>query len=79
MAMPYLKGRTAFGGEFYALLLITALAICFAVSANNLIMIYLSMEFLSITSYVLAGYLRQDRKSGEAALKYFLYGATARP
>jgi len=76
-AMPYLKGRTAYGGEFYALLLITALAICFAVSANNLILIYLSMEFLSITSYVLAGYLRQDRKSGEAALKYFLYGATA--
>ena len=76
-AMPYLKGRTAFGGEFYALLLITALAISLAVSANNLIMIYLSMEFLSITSYVLAGYLRNDRKSGEAGLKYFLYGATA--
>jgi NADH-quinone oxidoreductase subunit N len=77
MAMPYLKGRTAFGGEFYALLLIATLAICLAVSANNLIMIYLSMEFLSITSYVLAGYLRNDRKSGEAGLKYFLYGATA--
>ena len=77
IAMPYLKGRTAFGGEFYAFLLIAVLAICFAVSAINLIMIYLSMEFLSITSYVLAGYLRQDRKSGEAALKYFLYGATA--
>ena len=76
-AMPYLKGRTPFSGEFYALLLITALAICLAVSANNLIMIYLSMEFLSITSYVLAGYLRNDRKSGEAALKYFLFGATA--
>jgi proton-translocating NADH-quinone oxidoreductase chain N len=76
-AIPYLKGRTPFSGEFYALLLITALAICLAVSANNLIMIYLSMEFLSITSYVLAGYLRNDRKSGEAALKYFLYGATA--
>lgn len=76
-ALPYLKGRTAFGGEFYALLLITALAICLAVSANNLIMVYLSMEFLSITSYVLAGYFRNDRKSGEAALKYFLYGSTA--
>lgn len=77
MSMPYLKGRTPFAGEFYALLLATALAICLAVSATNLVMIYLSMEFLSITSYVLAGYLRHDRKSGEAALKYFLYGATA--
>lgn len=77
MAIPYLKGRTPFTGEFYALLLVTALAISLAVSATNLVMIYLSMEFLSITSYVLAGYFRHDRKSGEAALKYFLYGATA--
>ncbi|MCU0509160.1 MAG: NADH-quinone oxidoreductase subunit N [Anaerolineae bacterium] len=76
-AMPYMKGRTPFGGEFYALMLVTALAISLAVSANNLILIYVSFEFLSITSYVLAGYFREDRKSGEAALKYFLYGATA--
>ena len=77
VAMPYLRGRTPYSGEFYALLLIVTLAICLAVSSVNLILIYLSMEFLSITSYVLAGYLRQDRKSGEAAVKYFLYGATA--
>jgi NADH-quinone oxidoreductase subunit N len=76
-AVAYLPSRTAFGGEFYAFLLITGLAISLAVSANNLVMIYLAMEFLSITSYVLAGYIRQDRRSGEAALKYFLYGATA--
>lgn len=76
-AAPYLRGRTPYGGEFYAFLLITGLAISLAVSAVNLVLIYLSMEFLSITSYVLAGYLRQDKKSGEAALKYFLYGATA--
>lgn len=76
-AVPYLRGKTPYGGEFYALLLVTGLAICLAVSATNLVMIYLSMEFLSITSYVLAGYLREDKKSGEAALKYFLYGATA--
>lgn len=76
-AMPYLRGRTPYSGEFYALLLVVTLAICLAVSSINLVLIYLSMEFLSITSYVLAGYLRQDRKSGEAAVKYFLYGATA--
>ncbi len=76
-AMPYMRNRTPYTGEFYALLLIVGLAACLAVSANNLVLIYLSMEFLSITSYVLAGYLRQDRKSGEAAIKYFLYGATA--
>jgi len=76
-AIPYLAGRTPYRGEFYALLLVVAAAICLAASATNLVMIYLAMEFLSITSYVLAGYLRNDRKSGEAALKYFLYGATA--
>jgi proton-translocating NADH-quinone oxidoreductase chain N len=76
-AIPYMPGRTPYAGEFYALLLVVTLAICLAVSAANLVLIYLSMEFLSITSYVLAGYIRHDRKSGEAALKYFLYGATA--
>jgi NADH-quinone oxidoreductase subunit N len=76
-AVPYLPGRTAYRGEFYALLLIAALAISLAVSATNLVMIYLGMEFLSITSYILAGYIRNDQKSGEAAIKYFLYGATA--
>jgi len=76
-AIPFMPGRTRYRGEFYALLVATALAICFAVSATNLVMIYLSMEFLSITSYILAGYFRNDRKSGEAAVKYFLYGSTA--
>ncbi len=76
-AIPYMHGRTPYRGEFYALLLITGVAICLAVSSTNLVMLYLSMEFLSITSYVLAGFFREDRKSGEAAIKYFLYGATA--
>jgi proton-translocating NADH-quinone oxidoreductase chain N len=76
-AIPYMRGRTHFGGEFYAFLLITGVAICLAVSATNLVMLYLAFEFLSITSYILAGYFREDRKSGEAAIKYFLYGATA--
>jgi NADH-quinone oxidoreductase subunit N len=74
-AVPYLKGRTPYRGEFFALLLFAGLAICLASSAINLISVYLAMEFLSITSYVLAGYLRNDLKSNEAGIKYFLYGA----
>ncbi|NLF10794.1 MAG: NADH-quinone oxidoreductase subunit N [Anaerolineaceae bacterium] len=74
-ATPYLQGRTPYRGEFYALLVFAGLAIALASSATNLISIYLSMEFLSITSYILAGYLRDDIKSSEAGLKYFLYGA----
>jgi proton-translocating NADH-quinone oxidoreductase chain N len=76
-AIPYMRTRTPYRGEFYALLLIAAAAICLAVGATNFVMLYLAMEFLSITSYILAGFFREDRKSGEAAIKYFLYGATA--
>lgn len=74
-AVPYLKGRTPYPGEFYALLIFAGLAISLASSGVDLISVYLGMEFLSITSYVLAGYLRSDPKSNEAGLKYFLYGA----
>jgi len=74
-AVPYLKGRTPYPGEFYALLVFAGLAISLASSGIDLISVYLGMEFLSITSYVLAGYLRGDPKSSEAGIKYFLYGA----
>jgi NADH-quinone oxidoreductase subunit N len=76
-AVEYIPGRTPYVGEFYALLVTTALAIGVTVSANDLILIYLGMEFLSITSYVLTGFFRRDHRSVEAALKYFLYGASA--
>jgi proton-translocating NADH-quinone oxidoreductase chain N len=63
-------------GEFYALLLFATLAITLIAGASNLVLIFLSVDFLSITSYVLTGYVREDRRSIEAAIKYFLYGAT---
>ncbi len=75
--VDYLPGRTHQQGEFYALLLFAAIAIMVAVSATDLIMVYLGMEFLSITSYVLVGFLRNDKRANEAAIKYFLYGAVA--
>jgi NADH-quinone oxidoreductase subunit N len=74
-SVPYVQGRTAYRGEFYALLIFAGLGICLASSATNLISLYLSMELLSVTSYVLAGFLRGDAKSAEAGIKYFLYGA----
>ena len=45
--------------------------------ANDLLMMYLALEFVSITSYILAGFLRKNRKSAEASLKYIIYGAAA--
>jgi proton-translocating NADH-quinone oxidoreductase chain N len=66
-----------FSGEFYGLLLLSALSITLVAASTNLIMIFLSLEFLSIGSYILVGYLRDDARSSEAALKYFLFGAMA--
>ena len=73
----YLEGRTSHRGEFYSLLLLTGLAITLMAAAVDLVMLYISIELLSIISYVLTGFLRKDSKSSEAALKYFLYGAGA--
>ena len=71
----YIRARSRYQGEFYALLLFSTLTICLLGGATNLIMIFLAFDFLSITSYILTGYLRDDRRSTEAAIKYFLYGA----
>ncbi|MCS6842701.1 MAG: NADH-quinone oxidoreductase subunit N [Caldilineales bacterium] len=76
-AAEYIRGYGRNQGEFYTLLLTAGLAISVAVSANDLLMVYLSMEFLSINSYILAAYLRGDRLSIEAGVKYFVYGAVA--
>ena len=64
-------------GEYYALLLSSGLAMFLMASAGTLLMAYLSLEFVSLTSYVLTGFLRHNRRSGEAALKYLIYGGVA--
>src|SRR3990172_2846869 len=64
-------------GEFYALLLTSALGIFFMASSSNLLMAYLSLELVSLTSYVLTGFLPHNRRSSEAALKYLIYGGVA--
>ncbi len=65
-------------GEYYALAARrAALGMFLMASAANLLMAYLSLEFVSLTSYVLTGYLRHNRRSGEAALKYLIYGGVA--
>jgi proton-translocating NADH-quinone oxidoreductase chain N len=77
LAIDYFRRIKFHRGEFYALLVFVTLAITSLAASTDLIMIYLSLEFLSITSYVLAGYLKQDPRSNEAAVKYFLYGSIA--
>ncbi len=64
-------------GEYYGLLLSSTLGMYFMATASNLLMAYLSLEFVSLTSYVLTGSLRHNRRSGEASLKYLIYGGVA--
>ncbi len=64
-------------GEYYGLLISSTLGMYFMASAANLLMAYLALEFVSLTSYALTGYLRHNRRSGEAALKYLIYGGVA--
>ncbi len=71
----YVRMHTRYRGEFYSLLLFATLAICLLSGATNLVLIFLAFDFLSIVSYILTAYLRDDPRSVEAALKYFLYGA----
>ncbi|MCW5965316.1 MAG: NADH-quinone oxidoreductase subunit N, partial [Bryobacterales bacterium] len=77
LSRPYFEREGAESGEYYALLLFSIVGQCLMASANELIMIFLGLEISSISSYVLAGYLRKDPRNNEAALKYFLLGSFA--
>ena len=62
-------------GEYFALLLFAGVGMLFMVSGSNLISIYVSLELMALSSYILAGYFKGQVKSTEAALKYFVLGA----
>src|SRR5205823_12200866 len=64
-------------GEFLALLFALLLGMFLMASATDLLMIYLSVETVSLVSYVLTSFRRADRKANEAALKYVIYGGVA--
>lgn len=64
-------------GEFYALLMAIVLGMFLMASATDLLMIYLSIELVSLASYVLAGFRKADRKAAEGSLKYVIYGGVA--
>jgi len=61
--------------EYYLFMLVVVFGLFLMASALDLIIIYLSIEIVSIGSFVLAGFLKQDRLSNESSLKYVIYGA----
>ena len=73
----FLQRQEAETSEYHALLLYSIAGQCLMASANDLIMIFLGLEISSIASYILAGYLRDDKRANESSLKYFLLGSFA--
>lgn len=61
--------------DFYSLVLGATIGMCLMAEANHLLIVFLGVEMASVPSYILAGMLKHDRKSSEAALKYAIYGA----
>ncbi len=64
-------------GEFFAMLLLGLSGMMFLVSSDDILVIFLSLELTSLCLYVLTGFNKEDVRSAEAALKYFLFGGVA--
>jgi NAD(P)H-quinone oxidoreductase subunit 2 len=77
MAIRYVEQSGTSLAEFLVILLTATLGGMFLSGANELVMIFVSLETLSIASYLLTGYMKRDPRSNEAALKYLLIGAAS--
>jgi NADH-quinone oxidoreductase subunit N len=62
-------------GEFYAVVIVATLGMSLMSAAADLIMVFVALETASISLYILAGYLRDNPRSSEAGIKYFLFGS----
>ena len=74
ISLRYLELENVSLGEYYALLIFATVGMMIMASANDLIMVYLGLETMALSVYVLAGFTKMTDKSAEAALKYFLMG-----
>lgn len=77
MSIRYIEQSGTALAEFIAILLTATLGGMFVSGASELVMIFISLETLSISSYLLTGYTKRDPRSNEAALKYLLIGASS--
>ena len=77
MSFEYTSVQKMRGGEYYGLILFSAVGMGLMSSAVELVLIFIALEISSISSYVLAGMRRHEASSGESALKYFLLGSFA--
>lgn len=77
LARPYLERLNIHHGEYYVLILFATIGMVLMPLSADLIVLFLGLELMSISLYVLAGFMRRRLKSNESGLKYFLLGAFA--
>ncbi|AGY60683.1 NAD(P)H-quinone oxidoreductase subunit N [Gloeobacter kilaueensis] len=77
MSIRYIDRTSLTTAEFYELLLGAVLGAMLLSGASEMVMIFVALELLSITSYLLAGYTKLDKRSNEASLKYLLIGSAS--
>ncbi len=75
MSVRYLEVEQENHGEFYALILLSVVGMMGMACGTDLVLLFISLELMAISTYVLVGFLRRDRRSNEASLKYLLLGA----
>ncbi len=75
MSVKYLEIERENHGEFYALMLFAVIGMMCMAAAMDVVLLFIGLELMAISTYVLVGFLRTDRRSNEAALKYLLLGA----
>lgn len=75
MSVHYLDLEDEHHGEYYALLLLSVVGMMCMAAGIDVVLIFIGLELMAISTYVLVGFLRRDRRSNEAALKYMLLGA----
>lgn len=75
LGFAYVEERRMHRGEYYPLLLFSATGMTLLASAADLIMVFIAVEVLSLSLYILSGFAKRDLNSQESALKYFLLGA----
>lgn len=76
-SIDYVRRFRFFKGEYYFLVLMSALGMMFMASANDLLSVFITLEFSTFGFYVLVAYLREDVASNEAGLKFFILGVFA--
>jgi NADH-quinone oxidoreductase subunit N len=75
ISFKFLQREDAEYGEYYSLLLFATTGMMLMASAADLILLYVGLELMALSTYILAGIKRHDLRSNEAAMKYFLLGA----